>query len=173
MFKVPYFPLLLRSLAIRAIRPAIRKFLNGNVNDAVRLSRSSFDRKLNFNRSTPTRIGIHNRCMTVVTVPLKSLGDSISTAVLFNWHKQKDDQIKVDDVITVVEAVKVNCSDKVTMDMRGKLSGVFVDGLTDMGSEIQVGAPLYKIDTNASVPTIPTATAIASQVSNTTPAANQ
>eukprot|EP01041_Mallomonas_annulata_P007219 gene7219-14718_t len=156
-----------RYLASRAIRPTVRKLLNGNVNEAVRFSSSSFDRKLNFNCSTRPQIGFpmpQNRYMAVVTVPLESLGDSITTAVVINWHKQKNDPVKEDDVIAVVE------TDKVTMDIRAKLPGVFVDGLTEIGAEIQVGAPLYKIDTNATVSAAAPAAAADSLVSNTAPA---
>lgn len=50
-----------------------------------------------------------------------------------------------DDVIGVVE------TDKVTMDIRAKQSGVFLEGLCAAGDEINVGADLYKIDTSATV----------------------
>jgi len=80
----------------------------------------------------------------VVTEPLESLGDSITTAVLLSWAKEPGDGIKEDDVIAVVE------TDKVTMDIRAKKSGVFVEALAVAGAEITVGGALYKIDTSAS-----------------------
>lgn len=80
---------------------------------------------------------------TVVTEPLESLGDSISTAVLLSWSKQPGDAVAEDDVIAIVE------TDKVTMDIRAKKSGKFVEGLVAAAGEIAVGAPLYKIDTAA------------------------
>lgn len=78
----------------------------------------------------------------IVTVPLESLGDSITTAVLVTWQKDKGDIVKEDDVIAVVE------TDKVTMDIRAKTAGVLVDRLVAAGSEIAVGAPLYTIEDN-------------------------
>lgn len=74
---------------------------------------------------------------------MESLGDSITTAVIVSWNKEAGDAVKEDDVIAVVE------TDKVTMDIRAKKNGVFVEGLVSAQSEITVGAPLYKLDTDA------------------------
>lgn len=79
----------------------------------------------------------------MVTESLESLGDSITTAVLLSWAKEPGDGIKEDDVIAVVE------TDKVTMDIRAKKSGVFVEALAAAGAEITVGGALYKLDTSA------------------------
>lgn len=76
---------------------------------------------------------------------LESLGDSITTAVLLNWTKEAGEGVAEDDVIGVVE------TDKVTMDIRAKKTGVFIEGLCSAGDEISVGADLYKIDTSATV----------------------
>lgn len=83
------------------------------------------------------------RAFSVVTENLESLGDSITTAVLLSWNKQPGDAIAEDDVIAIVE------TDKVTMDIRAKKSGAFVEGLVAAQGEISVGAPLYKMDTSA------------------------
>eukprot|EP01038_Epipyxis_sp_PR26KG_P012133 gene12133-16244_t len=79
----------------------------------------------------------------VITEPLESLGDSITTALLVTWSKEPGDPIKEDDVIAVVE------TDKVTMDIRAKKAGVFIQALASVQSEIAVGSPLYKMDTSA------------------------
>ena len=64
------------------------------------------------------RLGMrHFSGMTVV--PLDSLGDSISSAVLVSWEKNEGDQVQEDDVIAVVE------TDKVTMDIKAKQAVVF------------------------------------------------
>jgi 2-oxoglutarate dehydrogenase E2 component (dihydrolipoamide succinyltransferase) len=76
------------------------------------------------------------------TEPLESLGDSITTAVLLSWSKEPGDGVKEDDVIAVVE------TDKVTMDIRAKKSGVFVEALAESGAEVTVGNNLYVIDTS-------------------------
>lgn len=84
----------------------------------------------------------------MVTESLDSLGDSITTAVIVSWAKEPGDAIKEDDVIAVVE------TDKVTMDIRAKKSGVFVEGLVKAAAEISVGAPLYRMDTSATAPAV-------------------
>ena len=63
--------------------------------------------------------------------------------MLLNWTKEAGEGVAEDDVIGVVE------TDKVTMDIRAKKSGVFLEGLCAAGDEISVGADLYKIDTSA------------------------
>jgi 2-oxoglutarate dehydrogenase E2 component (dihydrolipoamide succinyltransferase) len=88
------------------------------------------------------------REFSVITEQLDSLGDSITTAVIVSWAKEPGDAIKEDDVIAVVE------TDKVTMDIRAKKSGVFVEGLAKAASEITVGAPLYRMDTSATAPAV-------------------
>lgn len=80
---------------------------------------------------------------SVVTEHLESLGDSITSAVIVAWSKEPGDAVKEDDVITVVE------TDKVTMDIRAKKSGVFVEALVAAKAEVAIGAPLYKLDTAA------------------------
>jgi hypothetical protein len=76
---------------------------------------------------------------------LESLGDSISTAVVLEWKKNPGDQVNPDDVIAVVETDKVRLvyltmtesrSYQVTMDIRAKESGVFVQGFVDKGAEV-------------------------------------
>ena len=76
----------------------------------------------------------------IITENLESLGDSITSAVVVSWAKEPGDSVKEDDVISIVE------TDKVTMDIRAKKNGVFVEGLVAAQSEITVGSPLYKID---------------------------
>ena len=84
---------------------------------------------------------VRKRHLAVTTEPLESLGDSITTAVLLSWSKVPGQAIKEDDVIAVVE------TDKVTMDIRAKKSGVFVKGCVEAGAEISVGSDLYSMDT--------------------------
>lgn len=79
---------------------------------------------------------------SVVTETLESLGDSITTAVLLQWSKEPGDSVQEDDVIAVVE------TDKVTMDIRAKRSGVFLEGLVEASAEIEVGAAMYRMDTS-------------------------
>lgn len=66
----------------------------------------------------------------VISEPLDSLGDSISTGVVISWSKQPGDVVKEDDVVAIIE------TDKVSMDIRAKRSGVFVAGAAPAGSEV-------------------------------------
>jgi 2-oxoglutarate dehydrogenase E2 component (dihydrolipoamide succinyltransferase) len=92
------------------------------------------------------QIAVRSMASSVSTEILESLGDSITTAVLLNWNKEAGDWVAEDDVIGVVE------TDKVTMDIRAKKTGLFVEGLCAAGDEISVGADLYKLDTGATGP---------------------
>lgn len=104
------------------------------------------------------------RFLSVVTESLDSLGESITSAVVLSWSKQPGDAVKEDDVIAVVE------TDKVTMDIRAKKSGVFVEALVAAAGEITVGNPLYKIDT-AGVAAAAAPAAAAPVASSASPAA--
>ena len=46
--------------------------------------------------------------MSIISEPLESLGDSITTAVLLSWNKEPGDSVKEDDVVAVVETDKVS-----------------------------------------------------------------
>lgn len=99
----------------------------------------------------------------VVTIPLDSLGDSITTATVVTWHKRSGDAVAVDDAIATVD------TDKVSVDIKAKAPGVFGKGLIEEGAEVwakrcdmmrfwsvtcasfqvSVGADLYTMDTDA------------------------
>jgi len=106
---------------------------------------------------------VHSRFLSVSRIPLESLGDSITSAVLLSWNKKPGDAIKEDDVIGVVE------TDKVTMDIRAKKSGVFVEALAAAGSEVNVGADIYTID-DAAVASTSAASAPAAPAAASVPA---
>ena len=79
----------------------------------------------------------------MIREPLESLGDSITSAVLLSWSKKPGDNIKEDDVICIVE------TDKVTMDIRAKRSGVFVESLTTEGAEVCYYRTNFLIDSSS------------------------
>eukprot|EP00596_Hydrurales_sp_CCMP1899_P005474 CAMPEP_0119044684 /NCGR_PEP_ID=MMETSP1177-20130426/33558_1 /TAXON_ID=2985 /ORGANISM="Ochromonas sp, Strain CCMP1899" /LENGTH=439 /DNA_ID=CAMNT_0007015173 /DNA_START=388 /DNA_END=1705 /DNA_ORIENTATION=+ len=56
--------------------------------------------------------------------------------------EEPGESVKEDDVVAIVE------TDKVTMDIRAKKDGVFMEGLVGEGDEVSVGSPLYTIDTS-------------------------
>lgn len=122
----------------------------------------TFSRSLNLSVRAPIFTSFNRNVKhfsSLTTIPLESLGDSISSAVLVSWEKNEGDQVNEDDVIAVVE------TDKVTMDIRAKMTGVFSGGFCAEGDEIEVGKDLYKIDTNATgaASTPPPSTAAATE----------
>ena len=72
-------------------------------------------------RQTPSYLN-QSRAFSVSTETLETLGDSITSAVLVSWAKEAGDSVQEDDVIAIVE------TDKVTMDIKAKKNGVFVEG---------------------------------------------
>ena len=115
----------------------------------------------------PSQIIRQSFSSNIITENLESLGDSITSAVLVSWAKEPGDAVKEDDVISIVE------TDKVTMDIRAKKNGVFVEGLVPAQSEVAVGSPLYKLDLSvASSPPINAETALKTEVSPPSPKAS-
>ena len=105
-----------------------------------------------------------------MNVKLESLGDSIPSAVILEWKKNVGDQVKVDDIITVVE------TDKVTIELRSKHSGVLAKQFGAVGAELLIGADLYAIDDSsagvaAPVTQVTKAPAPATPVESSKPAA--
>eukprot|EP01039_Chlorochromonas_danica_P005714 gene5714-6298_t len=144
--------------SVRTIRPLAR-VVSGEANKMARMAQVVIPRahmigsQVSFNSlMTQTRSYMATRLVaSVITENLESLGDSITSAVIVSWNKEPGDAVKEDDVITVVE------TDKVTMDIRAKKAGVFVEGLVPAKGEINVGAPLYKLDTAAKASAAPAA----------------
>eukprot|EP01041_Mallomonas_annulata_P001118 gene1118-2177_t len=68
------------------------------------------------------------------------LGESITEGSIAKWVKSPGEKVEVDDVICVIE------TDKVTVDIKSKYHGNFVEQLSKASATIFVGAPLYKID---------------------------
>lgn len=98
-----------------------------------------------------------------VSIQLESLGDSITTATIVEWHKKPGEAVAVDDMIATVD------TDKVSVDIKAKSAGVFGKGLIEEGEEVEVGADLYTVDTDAAA--IATAAAAApAQAPAATPA---
>ena len=72
--------------------------------------------------STSNVFSNQRRSFAVTTEILETLGESITSAVLVSWSKEPGDSVSEDDVIAIVE------TDKVTMDIKAKKDGVFVEG---------------------------------------------
>jgi len=79
----------------------------------------------------------------VHTIKVPNMGDSISEGTLVEWTKKIGDYCNVDDVVAVIE------TDKVTIDIRTDHAGALVEQLAKVDDTLEVGALLFKIDTEA------------------------
>jgi len=71
------------------------------------------------------------------------MGDSITEGTIVEWTAQLGQLVKEGDVVALVE------TDKVTVDIKAEMDGVVVEQFGEVDDTVEVGAPLYKIDTEA------------------------
>jgi 2-oxoglutarate dehydrogenase E2 component (dihydrolipoamide succinyltransferase) len=71
------------------------------------------------------------------------MGDSISEGTVAKWHKAVGDSVKVDDVVVSLE------TDKVSVDINAKVSGVITERLANEGEVVPVGKQMFKIKKGA------------------------
>ncbi|CEG49888.1 dihydrolipoyllysine-residue succinyltransferase component of 2-oxoglutarate dehydrogenase [Plasmopara halstedii] len=73
------------------------------------------------------------------TVPVPSMGDSISEGTVVEWLKAPGDFVGTDEVVVVLE------TDKVSVDVRTPFSGVLEAQLAQVDENVSVGAPLFSV----------------------------
>jgi pyruvate/2-oxoglutarate dehydrogenase complex dihydrolipoamide acyltransferase (E2) component len=78
-----------------------------------------------------------------ITIKVPTMGDSISEGTIVEWSAAIGQAVKVDDLIALVE------TDKVTIDMKASVDGVITQHFAQVDDTVEVGAPLYEIDTEA------------------------
>jgi pyruvate/2-oxoglutarate dehydrogenase complex dihydrolipoamide acyltransferase (E2) component len=71
------------------------------------------------------------------------MGDSITEGTIRSWEKKVGEAVALDDVVVVIE------TDKVSVDIRASNSGVLVEQYAAVDDNVEVGAKLLKIDTQA------------------------
>lgn len=74
------------------------------------------------------------------------MGDSITEGVVVDLPVAPGDYVNPDDVVVVLE------TDKVSVDVRAPEGGVIVEILGDIDEVVEVGSPLYRMDTDAQPP---------------------
>ena len=79
------------------------------------------------------------------TIQLPTLGDAITEGTIVEWTVEIGQSVKTDQVIALIE------TDKVTIDIKAQTDGVIVQQFANVDDEIEVGADLYAIDTDADV----------------------
>eukprot|EP01083_Nonionella_stella_P093841 263168_1 len=97
----------------------------------------------------------------ITTVNVPNMGDSITEGTLVEWSKSVGEMCQVDEVIAVIE------TDKVAIDIRTDFTGVITEQLANVDDTLQVNAPLFKIDTDASAPSSGTTDTPSSQDTQT------
>jgi 2-oxoglutarate dehydrogenase E2 component (dihydrolipoamide succinyltransferase) len=78
-----------------------------------------------------------------ISIKVPSMGDSISEGTVVEWVAEVGQAVKADDVIALIE------TDKVTIDIKAQIDGVIVKHFAGVEEEVEVGADLYEIDTDA------------------------
>jgi 2-oxoglutarate dehydrogenase E2 component (dihydrolipoamide succinyltransferase) len=74
------------------------------------------------------------------------MGDSITEGTIVDLPVAPGDYVYADEVVVVLE------TDKVSVDVRAQESGGIVEILGDIDDVVEVGSPLFRIDTDAAVP---------------------
>ena len=78
-----------------------------------------------------------------ITIQVPTMGDSITEGTIVEWTAQVGQAVKVDDVVALIE------TDKVTIDIKAQADGVIMEHFAAVDQEVEVGANLYQIDTEA------------------------
>lgn len=78
----------------------------------------------------------------ITAVPVPNMGDSISEGTVLKFSKAAGDAVAVDEIVAVLE------TDKVSVDIRSPLAGVMAELCAKQGDTVQVGAHLFKIDSD-------------------------
>ena len=98
--------------------------------------------------------------MTMTTIDLPQVGESVTEGTIQKWLKKPGDKISKYDPLVEVE------TDKVTMEVPSPVNGVMGAIIAEEGSTIPMGAPICEMETEEAVPS----TAPASPPATQTPA---
>ena len=91
----------------------------------------------------------------ITAVPVPNMGDSISEGTVLKFSKAAGDAVAVDEIVAVLE------TDKVSVDSRSPLAGVMAELCAKQGDTVQVGAHLFKIDSDGKAAPAPPPSAAA------------
>jgi len=72
-----------------------------------------------------------------------TMGDSITEGTIVEWLAQVGQRVEEEDVVALIE------TDKVTVDIKATQAGVITQQFGAIDDEVEVGADLYEIDTEA------------------------
>mmetsp|Transcript_13736 Transcript_13736/g.26313 ORF Transcript_13736/g.26313 Transcript_13736/m.26313 type:complete len:235 (-) Transcript_13736:120-824(-) len=104
-------------------------------------------------------------CLAATTCPLPALGDSITEGTVVEWLVAPGQAVQADDVVAMVE------TDKVTIEIKADISGVVTKHFPAIDETVEVGAPLYEIDTGATASNTSASTSTSSGSADKSPKA--
>jgi len=81
--------------------------------------------------------------MPVKIVEVPTMGDSITEGTVVDLPVAPGDYVNIDDVVVVLE------TDKVSVDVRATEAGALVEVMGEIDDVVEVGSPLFRIDTDA------------------------
>lgn len=84
--------------------------------------------------------------MPVRVVEVPTMGDSITEGTIVDLPVAPGDYVEADDVVVILE------TDKVSVDVRAPEAGAIVEILGEIDDVVEVGSPLYRMDTDAEAP---------------------
>lgn len=84
--------------------------------------------------------------MPINLVEVPTMGDSITEGTVVDLPVAPGDYVHADDVVVVLE------TDKVSVDVRAPESGAIVEILGEIDDVVEVGSPLFRMDTDAEAP---------------------
>lgn len=89
--------------------------------------------------------GTQTRFMPIKTIEVPTMGDSITEGTVVDLPVAPGDLVQADDVVVVLE------TDKVSVDVRAPEAGALVEIMAEVDDVVAVGAPLFRLDTDAKV----------------------
>ncbi|GFH58126.1 2-oxoglutarate dehydrogenase E2 component [Chaetoceros tenuissimus] len=84
--------------------------------------------------------------MPVKMIDVPTMGDSITEGTIVDLPVAPGDYVNADDVVVVLE------TDKVSVDVRAPEPGAIVEILGEIDDVVEVGKPLFRMDTDAEAP---------------------
>lgn len=72
-----------------------------------------------------------------------TMGDSITEGTIVEWMAQVGQRVEEEDVVALIE------TDKVTVDIKATKAGVIIKQFGAVDDEVEVGADLYEVDSEA------------------------
>lgn len=74
------------------------------------------------------------------------MGDSITEGTILEVHKKVGEYVALDETFAIIE------TDKVQVEIKAQAAGVITQFHAGEGDNVEVGKPLYEVDTAAEAP---------------------